>query len=175
MTRDEFNEWLEYHLAIFPGAEKWLDCQSVSREDILYSWERRLRSLELVDAIAASDEMGDNAEEFARYTRIYEIHPAVVRRQGQKRYHDRQETRPTWYDGEQTVSCPHCRDSKFVSVWQWKSTYKRWCIVSIPCCCPRASAITWTSRRFDPNKMHNVDIDSEDFDVPPKALLEIRS
>lgn len=120
MTRDEFDDWFEYHSACFPGVQTWLGkLTDRDQAGVLSAWFRALRLCDLVDAKAASDHLFRSAEGGPR---VYERHPSAVRDLAFDLKRARQAPPdPIFVDGEQAYRCLPCRDDGRRRVWHPKT------------------------------------------------------
>lgn len=124
MLRSEFGEWLKYHTAAFTSVGSWLGKMpeegtesTPSRADVVERWFAALRSIDLVDAKAATDELfaGREAE-----PRGFDRHPAAVAAiavQLRRRRAPRRDPEPRRIDGQAAYRCLLCRDTGVVDCW----------------------------------------------------------
>lgn len=176
MTRDEFNAWLEYHQAAFPGMADWIKKQDVDESAILRSWERVLYAVSIDDAKEATDTMQADLDQVPKYSRGYEAHPATVRRLAGKSYQARTgyQRKKNWFDDEESYKCKHCLDSAWVEIWGWSKLYARPKVCSIVCCCEAGQKVHHgTHAVFDPEKHRKYDPDTEDAHDPPADLMAL--
>lgn len=76
MTRNQFDDWLEHHVAHFPGVATWLGkFGDVQKAAILKVWYEHLKGCELADCWEATVSLYTVGEGAA----VYERHPQAIR------------------------------------------------------------------------------------------------
>lgn len=128
MKYAQFEQWLKYHIASFPGMTGFLSKLKgaddpnrgewePTREDVIGAFYRALRDTELDDAKRATDRMKAGDEEEPRG---FDRHPTEIAKIA-ARHRRSTENRPVYIDGQRTVGCKHCGDTGSVMVWSWKA------------------------------------------------------
>ena len=111
MTRDEFDDWLEYHCGAFRSISKWLGSLGTEEaEKTLGHWFRVLRNIGLDEAKQATERLfaGQEAEPKSR-----DKIPAAIRAISKKLRSggsSRRERRSVYVDGEPVFECNLCED-----------------------------------------------------------------
>ena len=118
MTKFEFLDWFAYHCSRFTGMQPWLDKQP-NEIEVMRAAYGVLRNVSLDAAKAASDQMhGGDPDTLPKG---YDRHPAAIAAIARR---NRPASRPTYHDGQQTVSCRDCGDYGFVHCWHPASLKK---------------------------------------------------
>jgi hypothetical protein len=118
MTPREFESWLAYHGAAFPGLRAWfqgLDSPQSTRD----AWQRTLSRLTLQQARAATDAMLEQGTTYYRY----EQHPGLLLERHRALSESRRSPTPPGGAGPE---CPHCRDTGFIVVYVYSRLSNRW-------------------------------------------------
>jgi len=120
MNKPEFDDWLAYHCAAFPGVSDWIrkntPADATEEAKPAVHWRRALHDVEILDAKRATDAMlAGELEE----PRGYSSHPRVIRRWCRDyAYGQRRQTTsiPTRAEGEEVYSCHQCQDSGTIPI-----------------------------------------------------------
>jgi hypothetical protein len=114
MQTHEFDDWMAYHQAAFPGVAAWFaKIPAASRPQTLALWERALSKVALAEAKAATDSMFSESNR----PKYYEEHPAAILTRIRR-------DRPVatfkprrFVHGEEVYSCPTCMDIGHLVCW----------------------------------------------------------
>lgn len=107
MNRQEFDRWLAAHSASFPGLPKWLR-DSPGTTD---AWAEALSDADLEPALQATKDMLAGRIETPRG---WGQHPAAIRKEARNATY--QAPTRQRIDGQETVECPLCHGSGWVSI-----------------------------------------------------------
>jgi len=116
MTKDEFNQWFEYHTSRFTSLKGRLESES------LKAWFQCLRSVDFEEACKISDDMFSGVEDPPRWV---DSHPRAIRAISNKRQYGEANThrehpekpRERFIDGQQVFDCAKCEDSGWLTAW----------------------------------------------------------
>lgn len=116
MTRDEFDNWLEKHVAHFPGVGTWLGkFAEPEKEAILGVWFKHFGPCEQADCLWATTSLFSQGGRAPHYER----HPQAIRAIVREKDAARARAQPTarFVDGEQIFKCVLCNDYGMLQCW----------------------------------------------------------
>lgn len=115
MTKDEFHEWLAYHVAAFPGLGEWLENRQ-DADKVQQHWWNAMRRFNSKHAFTATDEMVRGQIEEPPYGKH---RGALATRCKILQKDSGTSGRPKMkiIDGEVAFTCTLCEDSGFLFVW----------------------------------------------------------
>ncbi len=116
MNRNEVKVWLKYHGEVFADFQTWYDGKPPAARGVYWeSCVKALKRIELTDACSATDRMlaGDTKRPFLNDDVVAAIIAESSRARSQRFV-----TQHRTIDGQQTASCPFCRDTGLVECWR---------------------------------------------------------
>ncbi|MEE9185237.1 MAG: hypothetical protein V3U39_12300 [Acidimicrobiia bacterium] len=120
MTRDQFDDWLDKHVAHFPGVSTWLGKFAQPQSDaVLAVWFEHLKACELADCLEATTALFDQAGRAPHYERHPQAIRGIIREKDAARA--REEPPRRFVDGEQLFECLLCHDDGWVRCWHPKT------------------------------------------------------
>jgi len=114
MNHDDFGQWLEKHVLLFPDVRTWLNKFGEKMKlEIQDRWQEIFLNIDYLDAVKASEKLYGSESR----PRTYADHPRWIMNFARKEQISREEQQAFARFGQQTYKCNQCSDTGWVEIY----------------------------------------------------------